>query len=280
MTSRPLILASLLGASIGVPYVVSRDSVDARQGAPPVGAPAQYAAAVQPGSVQPFTPGPGSLVYQSPAPLEGTRMHSLSDVLRFDVTREWVYRNWARKSTGLADPELFGVRVPLVTGTNMTDVAGSLTYYFNDQGQVQHIKLVARTADTTQLVRFLVDTYGFQRAQAPTGEQLYQVTYSGRVQSRLVTRPEPVLWATLPHTSFSVELELERPGSNRYLPMPETHLPIPATADAAVPPPAAGADQAAKADVEDGEPKPSLIGNVRPATRQEEAPLRKLRWPH
>ncbi len=279
MSSRPLILASLLGASIGVPYVVTHTSSDASHAATPT-VPPPHAAPVQPGGPQAFSPGPGSLVYQSPAPLEGATMHSLSDVLRFDVTREWVYRNWARKSTGLADPELFGVRVPLVTGIGMADVAGSLTYYFNDQGQVQHIKLVGRTADTTGLVRFLVDTYGFQRAPAPVGEQLYQVMYSGLVQSRLVTRPEPVLWATSPHASFSVELELERPGSNRYLPPSEPQLQIPATADAAAPPPAKEASKAAGAGAEDGGPESSLIGSIRPATREEEAPMRALRWPH
>jgi hypothetical protein len=278
MTSRPLILAGLLGASIGVPYVVSQTSGDARRG-PAASSGAQYSAAVRPDGTWTSIHGPGAPGYESPTSLEATPVHPLAEVLRFDVTREWIYRSWARKSTGLADPELFGVRVPLVTGTGLADVAGSLTYYFNDQGQVQHIKLVGRTADTTQLVRFLVDTYGLERVQAPVGQQVYQVGHGSQVQSRLTTRPEPVLWATSPHASFSLELELERPGSSRYLPPPEVKLPLPETASAATAatPAATTADGA---EAEEGEAKPALVGKFRAATAEEQRQLHSLRWPN
>jgi hypothetical protein len=142
---------------------------------------------------------------------------SLAHVLRFDLTKEWVYRQWERKSTGLADAELFGIRVPLVTGTGIGDLAGSLTYYFNVQGQVQHITFRGQTGDTTPLIEFLTRYYAFQRRVAPAGEQLYQVSGGDRVQSELRTRPEPILKAAAPHGSFAVELELERPGSDRFM---------------------------------------------------------------
>ena len=58
-------------------------------------------------------------------------------MFRFDVSREWIYQNWDRKSTGLGDPELFGIRVTLITGTQRTDLAGSLTYLFDAQGKVR-----------------------------------------------------------------------------------------------------------------------------------------------
>lgn len=161
---------------------------------------------------------PNGLIYRSPVPIEGTPTHSLAEVLRMDITREWVYQRWARKTTGLTDPEMFGVRVPLVTGTKLTDLAGSLSYYFNRQGQVQRISFRGWTGDATQLVNFLTSQYGFKRGQSPfPGEQLYQITWNNRVQSQLRTRPDTVLWATSPHNSVLVELELERPGSNRYL---------------------------------------------------------------
>ncbi len=62
-------------------------------------------------------------------------------MLRFDVTVEWVMQRWPRVSTGLPYLQLQGYRVPLVTGTKVADLAGSLTYYFNARQQVQRITL-------------------------------------------------------------------------------------------------------------------------------------------
>jgi hypothetical protein len=199
------------------------------------------------------------------------------------LTREWVYGNWPRKSTGLADPEMYGIRVPLVTGTALTDLAGSLTYSFNQQGQVQHITFVGRTADTTQLVQFVTTTYQLERREAPAGEQLYQVGSDDQVTSELRTRPEPVLWSSAPHGSFVVELELERPGSNRYLP--------PRTPKLAIPPAPAGVAAANGAAAEApgsgaGEPsyyekfKHATYDSIRHATPAEDNQVQWKRWPN
>jgi hypothetical protein len=170
------------------------------------------------------------MVYTSPAPLEGPRVYSAEQVLRFDLTKDWVYRNWARKSTGPTDVGLFAVRVPLVTGTHVSSLAGSLTYFFNNQDQIEHISFRGRTGDTTHLANYLARTYNFQRTEAPTGEQLYQVKKGRRVQSELRTRPAPVMWATSPHALIAVELELARPGSKRFLPPRGPALQIPQAA--------------------------------------------------
>ena len=240
--SRLLMVAMLLGATIGLPYAASRLSDDgAKVSTPPPGVsaatlpligasrPSPQAAMVStasPNSVE----GPGSLVYKSTAPLEGTRFHSIDQVLRFDITKDWVYRNWARKSTWPTDVGLVGVRVPLVTGTDIAALAGSLTYFFNAQGQLEHISFRGTTGDTTALVGFLTRTYQFQWSSAPVGEQVYQVKSGNRVQSELRTRPEAVLWTTAPHSSVSVELELARPGSKRFLPPRVPALAIPQVA--------------------------------------------------
>jgi hypothetical protein len=286
-------IAVLLGATIGVPYLVSRSSrgTNTGTGSWPVGAAPLPSAADLTGAPLPSTviqsPGqlpvssPGSLVYTSPAPLEGMRFHSIDQVLRFDVTREWVYRNWERKSTGPTDVGLFSVRVPLVSGTHATALAGSLTYYFNQQGQVEHISFHGTTGDTTELVNFLTRTYQLERVGAPAGEQLFQVKRDGRVQSELRTRPESVLWATSPHTSFSVELELARPGSPRFLPSREPRLEIPQVASpvATAPPPttapSSGAPPSGNASGAN-----SYFDDVRYATPQEEGQVLWKRWPN
>jgi hypothetical protein len=173
------------------------------------------------------------LIYQSPAPLEGMPTYELVEVLRMDVTREWVYQRWARKSVGLGDPDLFGIRVPLVTGTRMHDLAGSLTYYFNRAGQVDRLAFRGRTGDTRQLVDLVTRHYGLQlQPTVVAGEQLYQLKEEENIVSELRIRPESVLWTTSPHDSFHLEMELNRPGSRRYLtrPIPTIDLPQPIVA--------------------------------------------------
>jgi hypothetical protein len=220
--------------------------------------------------------GPGSLIYASAAGVEGTRFTSVDQVLRFDVTKDWVYRNWARKSTGPTDVGLFAVRVPLVTGTQLTSVAGSLTYFFNTQGQVEHISFHGRTGDSTELVNFLVRTYGFQRVESPVGQQHYQVKRGQRVQSELRTHTESVLWSTSPHSSVALELELARPGSQRFLPPRAPNLEIPQVASTAPATPAASDDPASKT----ASGLESYFEGFRHATPQEEGQVLWKRWPN
>jgi hypothetical protein len=202
-----------------VPYVVSHLPKSTQNGNWPFASTPQHAGSQLKTPEQLRLPiaAPGSQIFASPAPLEGAPMLSIEHVFRFDLNKEWVYRHWARKSTGVSYADLFGVRVPLVTGTAVGDIAGSLTYYFDPQGKVQHISFIGRTGDTSRLLNFLVTNYQFKRATSPAGQQLFQVTGSGGVLSELRTRPESVLWATSPHSSFTIELELSRPGSKRIL---------------------------------------------------------------
>src|SRR5436190_3416269 len=182
MASRPLIIASLVGASVGVPYLTSKSptSKPAANNAPtsassgqPQSVPATQLPVVAP-PLRTTSPLTGSRV-----PLNGTQFSSVDQVLRFDVSKEWVYQNWDRKSTGPTDVGLFSVRVPLVMAPQLCALAGSLTYYFNSQGQVEHISFRGRTGDSTQLVQLLTARYQFQRIESPIGEQVYQVQHDG-----------------------------------------------------------------------------------------------------
>jgi len=210
MISRAAILVTVLGAAIGVPYVMSNMNTKSSDTGPIRNTLANFTGIGVPSDV-------GS------APNTGSRkgnaeIYPLADVLRSDITTEWVYSHWNRKSAGLADPGMFGIRVPLITGTSLGDLAGSLSYYFNSQSRLQRISLRGRTGDPTQIVNLVVQRFGF-RPQPPKipGEQLYQVIHHEKVKSELRVRPEPVLLASSPHKSYSVVLELENPASNRYL---------------------------------------------------------------
>lgn len=95
--------------------------------------------------------------------LEGAPAADLAEVLRFDVTSDWILRRWPRVSTGLSQPQFQGYRVPLVTGTAESDLAGSLTYYFNQQQQVEQITFRGNTGDARKLVELLTTRYKFTR---------------------------------------------------------------------------------------------------------------------
>ena len=215
---------TLLAAAVAVPYVVTH--VPSLDGIWQAGrdsftnfAAGNEGLTPRPNDVALSPQGPGAILYPNSSPLEGLPSTSLHEVFRFDVSKEWVYQRWARKSTALAELGLYGIRVPLVTGTQLHDLAGSLTYYFSESGRLERISFYGRTGDTTQLVMLVAQRYGLQ--QQPTavvGEQLWQIRREEQVFSELRSRPAPVLWANSPHDSFTVELELQHPNAASPLP--------------------------------------------------------------
>ncbi len=247
MVSRSLAIPTLLAASVAVPYVATNAPTWRAQWSAAAPASAPTASGGQPlafgpeaarrtaAMIAPPT-GPGATLYPTPTPLEGTPTYSIAEVFRMDVTKEWVYQRWPRKSTALASLDMFGVRVPLVTGTQVYDLAGSLTYYFGADGRVQRLSFRGRTGDTTQIVMLAAQRYGLQpQPTVVAGEQLYQIRRGADVISSLHTRPAPVLWASSPHDSFSVELDFQDPASGRPLEFDQPALPPPAPVATAPP---------------------------------------------
>ena len=245
MASRLLGVPVMLAAAVGVPYVASNGiNIDGmlphNQGTPVAQpAPEPDLLAKLPGAkTRPaLSAGPGETLYPTGTPVEGMTVMSLSQVINFNVTKEWVYQNWSRKSTALSDLGLFGVRVPLVTGTQIHDLAGSLTYFFGNDGRVHRIAFHGTTGDTTQVVMLAAQQYGLQPQATPiAGEQLFQVRRENQVFSELRTRPAPVLWSSSPHDSFTVDLDLQHPEIRT--PLPSRDLPLPAlTSPAPLPQP-------------------------------------------
>jgi hypothetical protein len=280
MASRPLIIASLLGASVAVPYVTSHTQLGQNAAnKSPSAAPSANAPAPGTASVSPAVTTIGQSI-QGSARLDGAQFTSVNQVFRFDVTKEWVFQNWTRKTTAPTDVGLFSVRVPLVMGRQMTALAGSLTYFFNSQGQVEHISFRGRTGDTTPLVQLLTRYYQLQRVSAPTGEHVYQASNGEHVQSELRTRPEAVLSSNAPQQSVVVELELARPGSQRVLPPRGPALQIPQVAA----PPVAESSAPAVAGSSVSSSVKAAASNyydqIRYATPSEEAELNRKRWPN
>ncbi|BBO33522.1 hypothetical protein PLANPX_3134 [Lacipirellula parvula] len=253
-------MPALLAASVAVPYIATnapewaeqiRQPAAAAPATPAPAAPAHNAAAAAApagGATPAATAAPASPFAHATTPLlpastprTSAMTYALPEILRFDVTKEWVYQRWDRKSTALADLDLFGVRVPLVSGTQVYDIAGSLTYFFGADGRVKRISFRGWTGDTTQLAMLLHQRFGLQAV--PTviaGQQLLQVRQGDDVISELRTQVAPVLNTSNLHDSFTVEFELQDPATAKPL--------KPQVASVSTPPPAAPGTSTVPAD--------------------------------
>lgn len=146
--------------------------------------------------------------------LEGAPVEDLAGVFSFEVTTDWILRRWPRVSTGLARPQLQGYRVPLVTGTTESDLAGSLTYYFNSRQKVQQITFHGKTGDPRKLVRMLAARHKFtRRVVNDPGLFIYEaVSPDGRPNGVLKLQSARIVKASDPYRRFDVELQMERPS--------------------------------------------------------------------
>jgi hypothetical protein len=158
------------------------------------------------------TPAPPLAIGSNASPADTMPLPSLAEVLRLDVTVEWVLHRWPRVTTGLPQLQLQGYRVPLVSGTTTADVAGSLTYYFNAQQQVQRLTLRGTTGDPRILATILTSRYGFaRRLTNDPGVVLFEaVDSSNRPVGSLKIRSAPVVNVSQPYSRFVVDLVMDR----------------------------------------------------------------------
>ena len=140
-------------------------------------------------------------------------MPGLDEVLRFDVTVDWITRHWPRVSTGLTQVQLQGYRVPLVTGTELSDVAGSLTYYFNSRQQAQRITLRGTTGDPRVLVALLEGRFHFVRrlTNDPSIAYYEAVDAGNHPVGALKIHSASVILSNQPYTRYEVDLVVDRP---------------------------------------------------------------------
>jgi hypothetical protein len=144
---------------------------------------------------------------------EGAPAPTLDEVLRFDVSPAWVLQRWPRVSTDLALLQLHGYRVPLVTGTSQSDVAGSLTYYFNSAQRVEQITLRGTTGDPRALISFLGTRYGYVRRPCNDPSRLVfeAVDSSGKSMGTMIIQSAPVVRQDRPYQRFAFDLTIARP---------------------------------------------------------------------
>ncbi len=143
--------------------------------------------------------------------LVGGRITDLREVMRFDATPEWVFQRFARVTTVLADTRLEGLRVPIVTGTRVDDLAGTLTYYFDGGGKLQRVTMHAFTGDPSRLVGAMTQHYGLTRE--PSLEAgAFTKRWNGQPVHFLRMSHASVVYSDAVHQKYTVFLELNQPN--------------------------------------------------------------------
>lgn len=201
--------AMMLFGSIGLPYLFSSSLGSSKKTNP--ADPPEVASPAHPS-------GEGAAGVKLPTGTTppGPTFDDLGQVFRWDVSSGWVLARWPRVSAGLAEVELQGYRVPLVTGTNPDDLAGSLTYYFNRNQRVQRMTFFGTTGDARRLVALMAARFGFKRELTDDPSLfLYRVRDGKKVLSELRIEPAHVIRADTPHRRFDIALWIERPRQMR-----------------------------------------------------------------
>jgi hypothetical protein len=144
--------------------------------------------------------------------IAGGPVHDLRDVLRFDISPSWVSQHFTRVSTVLADLRLDGLRVPLVTGTDPDDIAGTITYYFDHGGTLQRVNLHGFTGDPRRVIATMQQH--FHMKPEPTLDAgVSVVRWNGAPTGLLKVTRAPVMYADATHQKYTVFLEINQPDA-------------------------------------------------------------------
>lgn len=135
----------------------------------------------------------------------------LEQILQFNVTPAWIMQRWSRVSTIRSETGMDGLRVALVTGTELEDVAGSLTFYYDHQRQLRRITFDGLTGDDRRLVNLVCQQFNL-RSEPGLGAGHYVSRWNGQPTGVLRISHAPVVRAQRPHERLEVMLEVNQPS--------------------------------------------------------------------
>ncbi len=156
----------------------------------------------------------GQIQQQPNVAIGGGTVPDLREVLRFDIVPGWLPQRFARVTTVTSNVKMDGLRVPLITGTQPKDIAGSLTYYFDASHVLKRIHLHGLTGDPTTLANLMVQYYQLRPEQS-LGGQLFTTRWNNRITSVMHVAPAPIIYAGADHSKYILFLELNQPD-NQY----------------------------------------------------------------
>jgi hypothetical protein len=139
----------------------------------------------------------------------GPEVSDFGDIFRFDLSPQAITQRWSRVSTMLSDTQLAGYRVPLVTGNAESDLAGSLTYYFDGRPRMRRITFLGTTGNPSRVIGYMAKYYGFRQVAGSTPRSMVYRTRS-RFTGELTVTPAEVIDKNLASTNYRVVLWLGR----------------------------------------------------------------------
>lgn len=143
--------------------------------------------------------------------LSGMHIQDLREALRFDINPDWVIGRFSRVSTVLADLNLKGLRVPIVTGIKADDVAGTMTFYFDSSDRLQRLTFHGFTGDKRRFTQIMVEHYGLKREPALEAG-VYTKRWNGHPVHFMRLTHAPVVYSDAVHQKYTVFLELNQPN--------------------------------------------------------------------
>jgi hypothetical protein len=208
-------------ATYGSPYTATSNPVPATFPMTFGGVPSNPAMPANgPGAALPIAPNwaatgvPAATAPMSGGPSPSANISDFREVLRFDIGPSFVTSRFAQVTTVAANRQFDAYRVPFVSGTRPTDIAGTLTYYFDANQTVQRIQMQGSMGDPAVLVQLMVAFYHLAPEKS-LGGQFYATRWNGRVTSMLLVSPAPIIHAGATYGKYSVFLELNQP-SHQY----------------------------------------------------------------
>lgn len=213
MFGKRLRILTMIGIAAGIPYAWFNENFGSAlkggwKSLARVAAPSQGGGSSDSTWPVSFSLSSGATTARDPAaPATPASIHKMEEVLRFDVTPRWVTDHWDRVSSVRAERDLVGMRVPLVTGTDIADFAGSLTYYFDARQRLRRLTLHGHTGDDRPLVELAVKAFGL-RTEPHLGAGIHLLRWNAKPMNVLRVTHAPVVRADEPFTKFVVEMEI------------------------------------------------------------------------
>ena len=142
--------------------------------------------------------------------LEGPSVADFREVFRFDMTADEITKRWARVTSLPADGQLEALRVTLVTGIKVDDLAGSLTYFFDSQRRLQRMQFTGTTGDASRLVELAKKEFQL-KSEPSAAATLYAARRGRRPHSFLGIEHASLMRADHPNQRLNIFLELNNP---------------------------------------------------------------------
>ena len=141
--------------------------------------------------------------------LDGGVFSGIEQVLDFKITPAEITSRWARVSFHVQDSGLHSYRVPVVTGEDPDDLAGSLTFLFDRHDKLQRLEFLGFTHDPSTLIILMKNK--FRMTQRPSSIHTLLIKSQNKLPVSALRIVAPTVVSTSDHSEpLEIRFELNR----------------------------------------------------------------------